>query len=258
MFGETFHRDLRTSWTLGVLESVLLSPLVPCFLLINRISDSTHLKKRLYFSTVHKEFSATPLHARIPFVSLKQNIVSIQPIPSTPHIRPSGSQQIPQKSNKTKTVFLFVWLQPLPHNKTLSCFLTTNVMLPLFSQWSNLCIDLVSFTAELFKTAVFRTLDSIAVCANCKIRRIFTMKTEATDTSDGGGKCGGMANGDSKTLQCMQHMCLVILNVAPQTPSPCGHHDRHLAVYCRRSPWLPTLNTPRSDLERNLQEAKRI
>uniref|UniRef100_A0A8C4ZPU6 CFA20 domain-containing protein n=1 Tax=Gadus morhua TaxID=8049 RepID=A0A8C4ZPU6_GADMO len=94
------------------------------------ISDSTHLKKRLYFSTVHKEFSATPLHARIPFVSLKQNI------------------------------------------------------------WSNLCIDLVSFTAELFKTAVFRTLDSIAVCANCKIRRIFTMKTEATDTSDGGGKCG--------------------------------------------------------------------
>ena len=91
MFGETFLRDLQTPGTLGVLENVLLPPLFPCFLLINRISDSTHLKKRLYFSTVHKDFSATPLHARIPFVSLKQNIVSIQPIPSTPPIMPPGA-----------------------------------------------------------------------------------------------------------------------------------------------------------------------
>ncbi|KAJ3603298.1 hypothetical protein NHX12_031040 [Muraenolepis orangiensis] len=82
--------------------------------------------QRLYLSTVHKEFSATPLHARIPFVSLKQNI------------------------------------------------------------WSNLCIDLVSFTEELFKTATFQTLDGIAVCANCKLRRIYTMKAEPADSSDGG------------------------------------------------------------------------
>ncbi|KAJ3603094.1 hypothetical protein NHX12_030838, partial [Muraenolepis orangiensis] len=94
------------------------------------IRDSTHLKKRLYLSTVHKEFSATPLHARIPFVSLKQNI------------------------------------------------------------WSNLCIDLVSFTEELFKTATFQTLDGIAVCANCKLRRIFTMKAEPADSSDGGDLFG--------------------------------------------------------------------
>ena len=130
-----------------------------------------------------------------------------------------GPQHIPQKSNEAKTVFLFVWLQPLPHNKTLSCFHTTNVMLPLFSQWSNLCIDLVSFTAKLFKTAVFRTLDSIAVCANCKIRRIFTMKTEATDTSGGGGHCGGMTNTSMHATRVCIHPKCYNPNTKPlQTP----------------------------------------
>ncbi|KAK0147084.1 hypothetical protein N1851_004519 [Merluccius polli] len=115
--------------TLGLLQPFLVLQVnVPAcrdFSIELIITDSTHLKKRLYFSTVHKEFSATPLHARIPFVSLKQNI------------------------------------------------------------WCNLCIDLVSFTGELFKMAAFQTLDGIAVCANCKLRRIFTMKKEPTDTSDG-------------------------------------------------------------------------
>ncbi|KAM4613753.1 protein CFAP20DC [Polymixia lowei] len=84
------------------------------------ITDLGHLKRRLYLSTVHKEFSATPLHARIPFVALQDNV------------------------------------------------------------WCNLCIDLVSFTGELFKSASFLTLDGITVSANCKLRRIFTMKIEPT------------------------------------------------------------------------------
>ncbi|XP_076012967.1 protein CFAP20DC [Genypterus blacodes] len=37
-------------------------------------TDKLHLKRRLYISTVHKELSTTPLHARIPFVGLKRNI----------------------------------------------------------------------------------------------------------------------------------------------------------------------------------------
>ncbi|KAG7267019.1 hypothetical protein CRUP_028266 [Coryphaenoides rupestris] len=48
-------------------------------------------------------------------------------------------------------------------------------------KWCNLCIDLVSFTGEPFKMAAFQTLDGIAVCANCKLRRIFTMKAEPSD-----------------------------------------------------------------------------
>ncbi|KAM8756571.1 protein CFAP20DC [Acanthopagrus schlegelii] len=42
--------------------------------------------------------------------------------------------------------------------------------------WTTLCIDLVSFTSELFKG--FLTLDVITLFATCKVRRIFTMKTE--------------------------------------------------------------------------------
>uniref|UniRef100_A0A3P8XDC6 CFA20 domain-containing protein n=1 Tax=Esox lucius TaxID=8010 RepID=A0A3P8XDC6_ESOLU len=89
------------------------------------ITDVGHLKRRLYLSTIHKEFSATPLHAKIPFVGLKRNV------------------------------------------------------------WCNMCIDLVSFTGELFKGAGFLSLDGITVTASCKLRRIFTMKTEPAGASDG-------------------------------------------------------------------------
>ncbi|XP_032370199.1 protein CFAP20DC isoform X2 [Etheostoma spectabile] len=85
-------------------------------------TDLEHLKRRLHLSTVHKELSATLLHAKIPFVGLKRSI------------------------------------------------------------WSTLCIDLVSFTGELFKG--FLTLDGITLFATCKVRRIFTMKTEPTGMSD--------------------------------------------------------------------------
>lgn len=44
---------------------------------IHRITDSERLKRRLHLSTVYKELSATPLHAKIPFVGLKRGIVSI-------------------------------------------------------------------------------------------------------------------------------------------------------------------------------------
>ncbi|XP_029358789.1 protein CFAP20DC [Echeneis naucrates] len=48
--------------------------------------------------------------------------------------------------------------------------------------WSTLCFDLVSFSGELFKG--FLTLDGITLFATCKVRRIFTMKTEPTGMSD--------------------------------------------------------------------------
>ncbi|XP_062258775.1 uncharacterized protein C3orf67 homolog [Platichthys flesus] len=86
------------------------------------ITDAEHMKGRLHLSTVHKELTATLLHARIPFVELKRDI------------------------------------------------------------WSTLCIDLVSFTAELFKG--FLTLDGITLFATCKVRRIFTMKTGPAGMSD--------------------------------------------------------------------------
>ncbi|XP_053492660.1 uncharacterized protein C3orf67 homolog isoform X4 [Ictalurus furcatus] len=88
------------------------------------VTDQGHLKRRLYLSTIHKEFSATPLHARIPLSCLRRNI------------------------------------------------------------WCNLYIDLGSFTTELFRGAAFLSLDGIIISACCKVRRIFTMRTEPADHVD--------------------------------------------------------------------------
>ncbi|XP_077430120.1 protein CFAP20DC isoform X2 [Vanacampus margaritifer] len=44
--------------------------------------------------------------------------------------------------------------------------------------WTMLFVDLVSFTGELFKAAEFLSLDGITLFASCKVRRIFTVKTE--------------------------------------------------------------------------------
>ncbi|KAM7063805.1 protein CFAP20DC isoform 1-T1 [Molossus nigricans] len=88
------------------------------------ITDLGNIKRRLYLSTVHKELSSTPLHAKIPLFMIKRKI------------------------------------------------------------WCNLCIDLVAFTSEIFKGAVFQSLDGIIVSANCKLRKIFTLKSKPPDTAD--------------------------------------------------------------------------
>ncbi|XP_034550105.1 uncharacterized protein C3orf67 homolog isoform X2 [Notolabrus celidotus] len=48
--------------------------------------------------------------------------------------------------------------------------------------WSTLCIDLVSFSDELFKG--FLTLDGITLYATCKVRRILTIKPEPSGMSE--------------------------------------------------------------------------
>ncbi|XP_031200390.1 uncharacterized protein C3orf67 homolog isoform X8 [Mastomys coucha] len=88
------------------------------------ITDLGNIKRRLYLSTVHKEVSSTPLHAKIPLFMIKRKI------------------------------------------------------------WCNLCIDLVAFTSEIFKGAVFQSLDGIIVSANCKLRKIFTLKSKPQETAD--------------------------------------------------------------------------
>ncbi|EHB02742.1 hypothetical protein GW7_15338 [Heterocephalus glaber] len=89
-----------------------------------RITDLGNIKRRLYLSTVHKELSSTPLHAKIPLFMIKRKI------------------------------------------------------------WCNLCIDLAAFTSEVFKGAVFQSLDGIIVSANCRLRKIFTLKSKPQDTAD--------------------------------------------------------------------------
>ncbi|KAJ7399346.1 chromosome 14 C3orf67 [Pitangus sulphuratus] len=50
--------------------------------------------------------------------------------------------------------------------------------------WCNMCIDLVAFTSEIFRGAVFQSLDGIIISANCKLRKIFTLKSKPQDTAE--------------------------------------------------------------------------
>uniref|UniRef100_A0A8C3Y8H1 CFAP20 domain containing n=1 Tax=Catharus ustulatus TaxID=91951 RepID=A0A8C3Y8H1_CATUS len=53
--------------------------------------------------------------------------------------------------------------------------------------WCNMCIDLVTFTCEIFRGAFFKSLDGIIVSANCKLRKIFTLKYKPRDTTEEDG-----------------------------------------------------------------------
>ena len=78
--------------------------------------------------------------------------------------------------------------------------LTTTVALPLklnnnilltfilSSQWLNFCLDLVSIVTETFRGQTYKSLDSITLSAACKVRKIFTMRTQPSDDTDDDGE----------------------------------------------------------------------
>ncbi|XP_025908364.1 uncharacterized protein C3orf67 homolog isoform X2 [Nothoprocta perdicaria] len=117
--------------TLGLIQQFLtlqvFVPLGQDFSAELLITDLGNIKRRLYLSTVHKELSVTPLHAKIPLFMIKRKI------------------------------------------------------------WCNVCIDLVAFTSEIFRGAVFQSLDGIIISANCKLRKIFTLKNKPQDTAEEDG-----------------------------------------------------------------------
>ncbi|KAM6197795.1 protein CFAP20DC isoform 1-T2 [Sarcoramphus papa] len=124
----------ETRQTLGLIQQFLtlqiFVPLGQDFSTELLITDLGNIKRRLYLSTVHKELSVTPLHAKIPLFTIKRKI------------------------------------------------------------WCNMCIDLVAFTSEIFRGAVFQSLDGIIISANCKLRRIFTLKSKPQDTAEEDDMCG--------------------------------------------------------------------
>ncbi|KAM7095323.1 protein CFAP20DC isoform 3-T4 [Ciconia maguari] len=118
----------ETRQTLGLIQQFLtlqiFVPLGQDFSTELLVTDLGNIKRRLYLSTVHKELSVTPLHAKIPLFTIKRKI------------------------------------------------------------WCNMCIDLVAFTSEIFRGAVFQSLDGISISANCKLRKIFTLKSKPQDTAE--------------------------------------------------------------------------
>ncbi|KAG6936100.1 chromosome 3 orf 67 [Chelydra serpentina] len=118
----------ETRQTLGLIQRFLVLqiyvPLGQDFSTELLVTDLGNIKRRLYLSTVQRELSVTPLHAKLPLFMIKRKI------------------------------------------------------------WCNLCIDLVAFTSEIFKGAVFQSLDGIIISANCKLRKIFTLKSKPQDTAE--------------------------------------------------------------------------
>nr|XP_044991680.1 protein CFAP20DC isoform X1 [Jaculus jaculus] len=127
------------------------------------ITDLRNIKRRLYLSTVHKELSSTPLHAKIPLLMVKRKI------------------------------------------------------------WCNLCIDLVAFTSEIFKGAVFQSLDGITVSANCKLRKIFTLKSKPHDAADKDGEPTGIIPRSCQLPADVPHMTQ-LLNMTKLHQIQCGGH----------------------------------
>ncbi|XP_074008422.1 protein CFAP20DC isoform X1 [Numenius arquata] len=123
----------ETRQTLGLIQQFLtlqiFVPLGQDFSTELLVTDLGNIKRRLYLSTVHKELSVTPLHAKIPLFMIKRKI------------------------------------------------------------WCNMCIDLVAFTSEIFRGAVFQSLDGIIISANCKLRKIFTLKSKPQDTAEEDDTC---------------------------------------------------------------------
>jgi len=61
----------------------------------------------------------------------------------------------------------------------------------LLCQWLNLCVDMPSLMSEAWSDTLFSSLEGIAVSGSCKLRRIFTMRRQAPDTTDDDGQCCG-------------------------------------------------------------------
>ncbi|XP_064288960.1 protein CFAP20DC isoform X4 [Passer domesticus] len=55
--------------------------------------------------------------------------------------------------------------------------------------WCNMCIDLVTFTYKIFRGALFQSLDGITISANCKLRKVFTLKFKPPVTAEEDGTC---------------------------------------------------------------------
>ena len=55
-------------------------------------------------------------------------------------------------------------------------------------QWLNLCFDMVSLVGETWRGQTFKALESISISANCRLRKIFTMKIQPPDTVGDDGK----------------------------------------------------------------------
>ncbi|KAI0237237.1 hypothetical protein LSAT2_012249 [Lamellibrachia satsuma] len=51
-------------------------------------------------------------------------------------------------------------------------------------KWLHLCLDLASLVSETWRGQTYKSIDSICISANCKLRRIYTTRHQLVDTTD--------------------------------------------------------------------------
>ncbi|KAM5189860.1 protein CFAP20DC isoform 3-T3 [Callospermophilus lateralis] len=95
--------------------------------------------------------------------------------------------------------------------------------------WCNLCIDLVAFTSEIFKGAVFQSLDGIIVSANCKLRKIFTLKSKPQDTADKDDQFINRATGSVRSCKS-QDVCHIAFGSRVLGPPPLSGRRNNLRL----------------------------
>lgn len=62
-----------------------------------------------------------------------------------------------------------------------------NVFYFICYQWVNCCCDMVNIVGDTWHGQTFGKIDSLTISANCKLRRIITMKHQPHDTTDDDG-----------------------------------------------------------------------
>lgn len=50
--------------------------------------------------------------------------------------------------------------------------------------WLNMCLDLESLVSKTFNGPKFRAIESFTVTANCRLKKVFTLRSPPTDTTD--------------------------------------------------------------------------
>ncbi|KAL5014677.1 hypothetical protein ScPMuIL_008947 [Solemya velum] len=50
--------------------------------------------------------------------------------------------------------------------------------------WLNFCLDMVSLVGETWRNQTYKAIETISISANCRLRKIFTMKSQPPDNSE--------------------------------------------------------------------------
>ena len=95
----------------------------------------------------------------------------------------------------------------------------------LLWQWLNLCVDMRSLMNDAWSEASFGSLEGITITGCCRLRRIFTMRRQAPDTTDddGGGPYFALMKDDTVLLFAGHVLCFLCWTLMEQFSDSSRH-----------------------------------